>query len=149
VTEADWRQVMDLDLTGVFFGSCEAARRMKEAGKGVIVNISSLAGLRGAANASAYVAAKHGVEGLTKALAAELGPAGVRVLAIAPTFIRTPGTTTMSGAPVDDQQVGRIPLGRVGVPDDIARAVLFCASDLSLFMTGSTLYLDGGQLALV
>lgn len=150
VTDDEWRQVIDVDLSGVFFASREAARRMIEGGRGgVIINISSLGGLRGGANAAAYAAAKHGVEGLTKSLAIEFGKMEIRVLSIAPTYIKTPGTEAMSDAPNSDDQVERMPLGRVGVPDDIARAAVFCASDLSVFMTGSTLYLDGGQMALL
>lgn len=151
VSVQEWQQVLDVDLTGVFIASQEAARRMIASGQGgVIINISSLAGLRGVPNNAAYIAAKHGVEGLTKSLATEFAPKGIRVLSVAPTFIKTPGTEAMSNASaMEEQMVNRIPVGRAGVPDDIARAVLFCACDLSLFMTGSTLYLDGGQMAMV
>lgn len=151
VSDQEWQQVLDVDLSGVFIGSREAARRMIASGQGgVIINISSLAGLRGTPNSAAYIAAKHGVEGLTKSLATEFAPMSIRVLSVAPTFIKTPGTEAMSNASaMEEQMVNRIPVGRAGVPDDIARAVLFCACDLSLFMTGSTLYLDGGQMAMV
>lgn len=148
VTDDEWRQVIDLDLSGVFFASREAARRMLASGQGgVIINISSLAGSRGDANTAAYVAAKHGVEGLTKSLSAEFAPQGIRVLNVAPTYVETPGTAGVTEEMRQHFQA-RIPLGRAGVPDDIARAVLFCACDLSLFLTGSTLYLDGGQMGL-
>lgn len=148
VTDDEWRQVIDLDLSGVFFASREAARRMvTNSNGGVIINISSLAGSRGDVNTAAYVAAKHGVEGLTKSLSAEFAPHGIRVLNVAPTLVETPGTEGVS-EDMRQQFEQRIPLGRAAVPDDIARAVLFCACDLSLFLTGSTLYLDGGQMAL-
>lgn len=149
VTDDEWRQVIDLDLSGVFFASREAARRMIASGNGgVIVNISSLGGSRGSADTAAYVAAKHGVEGLTKSLSAEFAPQGIRVLNVAPTLVETPGTENMSEE-MRQQIQQRIPLGRAAMPDDIARAVLFCACDLSLFLTGSTLYLDGGQMAMM
>jgi len=149
VTDNEWRQVIDLDLSGVFFPSREAARQMLASGNsGVIINISSLAGSRKEANTAAYVAAKHGVEGLTKSLSAEFAPPEIRVLNVAPAYVQTPVT---AGVSEDMRQhfQERIPLDRAAVPDDIARAVLFCASDSSLFLTGSTLYLDGGQMALV
>lgn len=148
VTNDEWQQVIDLDLSGAFFGSREAVRRMIDQGGGVIVNISSLAGSRGSSGTAAYVAAKHGMEGLTKSLSSEFAPHGIRVLNVAPTYVETPGTGAM-GEDTRSQWQQKIPLGRVSVPDDIARAVLFCASDLSIFMTGSTLFLDGGQMALI
>ena len=98
-----------------------------------------------------YVASKFGVRGLTQALAVELGPHGIRVLEVAPTVTLTPGLEAARG-PLEsagfalDELGPRLPLGRVAVPDDVARVVLFCASDLSLLMTGSTLLVDAGEL---
>jgi NAD(P)-dependent dehydrogenase (short-subunit alcohol dehydrogenase family) len=153
--DVGWDRVLDVNLRGTFVGAREAARRMAAHGGGVIVNLDSTAGFRaGGAGAGAYVASKHAVRGLTKSLAVELGPLGVRVLAVAPTLVETPGIqalATSGGAAVGDmlgQLAARLPLGRTGVPDDVARVVLFCASDLSMFMTGSTLLVDAGDLAL-
>jgi len=102
-----------------------------------------------------YVSSKHGVIGLTKSLAVELGSHGIRTLAVAPTLIETPGIEANREAfraaglgDVIDTFAARLPLARVGVADDVARVVLFCASDLATFMTGSVLAVDGGDLAL-
>lgn len=149
--EAHWRAVMSVDLDGAFYGARAAARRMK--GGGVIVNISSVSGHRGAAWASAYVAAKHGVEGLTKSLAAELGPEGIRVVSVAPGLTVTPGTdaslpTREASGFGNDTYAGLVPLRRVGVPDDVARVVAFAASDLAGFVTGAVIPVEGGMLAI-
>jgi NAD(P)-dependent dehydrogenase (short-subunit alcohol dehydrogenase family) len=152
---AQWDEVVDYNLKGVFLGAREAARRMISAGHGgVIVNIGSTASFRAGSGSAHYVSSKFGVRGLTEALAVELGPHGIRVLGVAPTFTETPGTRERR-SDLDDsayrefiERAGAAkPLGRVGVPDDVARVVLFCASDLSAFMTGSTLAVDAGDLA--
>ncbi|MCE7796721.1 SDR family oxidoreductase [Sphingobium sufflavum] len=154
MTDAVWNDVMEVNLRGVFVSCREAARRMIDAGtSGVIVNVVSTAGFKGVApGVSAYVASKHGVRGLNKQLAIELAPHSIRVLGVAPTFCETEGNTAAL-AKLPDRVRAEISatltsmLGRVGVPDDIARAVLFCASDMSLFMTGSTLLVDAGETA--
>lgn len=154
MTDEIWDRVMNINLRGAFVGSQEAARRMIDAGKpGVIVNIVSTAGFKGMApGISAYVASKHGVNGLIKQMAIELAPKDIRVLGVAPTFCTTEGNTEAL-AKLPDRVREEISatldsrLGRVGVPDDIARAVLFCASDMSIFMTGSTLLVDAGEAA--
>jgi len=155
LTDEQWHQVMSVNLDGTFMGSREAARRMIEAGHGgVIVNITSTASFRShGGGLSHYVSSKHAVHGLTKSLAVELAPHGIRVLAVAPTAIDTPGVETMRAAAEEAGQgdivaalAAELPLGRIGVPDDIARVVLFAASDLSAFMTGSTLIVDAGDL---
>jgi NAD(P)-dependent dehydrogenase (short-subunit alcohol dehydrogenase family) len=154
MTDDTWDQVMEVNLRGVFSGSREAARRMIGAGRGgVIINVVSTAGFRGVApGVSAYVASKHGVRGLTRQLAIELAPHDIRVLGVAPTFCTTEGNTAALaelsariGTEIPATLTSR--LGRVGVPDDIARVVLFCASDMSLFMTGSTLLADAGEIS--
>jgi NAD(P)-dependent dehydrogenase (short-subunit alcohol dehydrogenase family) len=154
MTDDDWDKVLNINLRGTFIGCREAARRMLSANRGgVIINLSSVAGLRGrAAGVSHYVASKHGVIGLTRQLAVELAPHGIRVLAVAPTTILTPGVEAAMGTGVVDAgsdlaDVLTRPLGRAGLPDDVARVVLFCASDLSIFMTGSSLLVDAGELA--
>jgi NAD(P)-dependent dehydrogenase (short-subunit alcohol dehydrogenase family) len=157
VTDDQWSETIDANLSSAFYGSREAAKRMRDAGNGgVIINLSSTQGFRaGGPMLSHYISAKHGVRGLTKSLAVELGQYGIRVLALAPTYIITDGTAAVKnelgkvvgGDP--EEQVGKmLPLGRVGVPDDVARVALFCASDLSMFMTGDTLLVDAGNIAL-
>ena len=145
--------MLDTNLRGTFLGAREAARAMVALGDGgVIVNISSTAAFRAdAAGAAHYVASKFGVRGLTKALARELGPHGIRVLEVAPTVTLTPGldeqADALRAAGFALEELGpMLPLGRVAVPDDVARVVLFCASGLSALMTGSTLLVDAGEL---
>lgn len=156
MSDDDWDRVLDVNLRGTFVGAREAARRMTEAGHGgVILNIASTAGYQaGGPGVAHYVSSKHAVRGLTKSLAVELGPAGIRALAIAPTLIETPGIEAgreqfrRAGlGDVIDTYAQRLPLGRAGVPDDVARVAVFCASDLAAFMTGSTLLVDAGDVA--
>jgi len=153
MSDDDWDRVLAVNLRGTFVGCREAARRMIAAGRGgAIVNMSSVAGTRGRTSGVAhYVASKHGVIGLTRQLAVELAEHAIRVLAVSPTTIITPGVeSAMAGptdAPVDLEAALMRPLGRAGRPDDVARVVLFCASDLSMFMTGSNLLVDAGELA--
>jgi NAD(P)-dependent dehydrogenase (short-subunit alcohol dehydrogenase family) len=153
LSEQEWELVLDTNLRGTFLGAREAARAMIAGGRGgVIVNVSSTAAYRAEAPGAAhYVASKFGVRGLTQALAVELGPHGIRVLAVAPTVTLTPGLeaqrSSLEAAGFALEELGpRLPLGRVAVPDDVARVVLFCACDLSLLMTGSTLLVDAGEL---
>ena len=153
ITDDDWRRVVDLNLSGAFYGARTAGRHMAASGGGVILNLSSTSGLRPAGPGYAhYTSSKFGIVGLTQQLALELGPKNVRVLALAPTFVITPGTDAQAAnlkaaTGKTGQEIGAgLPLGRAGLPDDIARAALFCASDLSLFMTGATLPVDGGGL---
>lgn len=154
MTDQTWDQVMDVNLRGVFAGAREAAARMIAGRRsGVIINVVSTAGFRGVApGVSAYVASKHGVRGLTRQLAIELAPHDIRVLGVAPTFCTTEGNMAAL-AKLPERVRGEITatltsrLGRVGVPDDIGRVVLFCASDMSAFMTGSTLLADAGEVS--
>jgi NAD(P)-dependent dehydrogenase (short-subunit alcohol dehydrogenase family) len=153
LADADWDGVLDLNLRGAFLGAREAARAMIAAGGGgVIVNIASTAAYRAEAPGVAhYVASKFGLRGLTQSLARELGADGIRVLGVAPTVTLTPGLeaerASLQRAGFALEELGeRLPLGRVALPDDVARVVLFCACDLSLLMTGSTLAVDAGEL---
>jgi NAD(P)-dependent dehydrogenase (short-subunit alcohol dehydrogenase family) len=153
LSDADWDEVLDTNLRGTFLGAREAARAMVAGGAGgVIVNVSSTAAFRvDAPGAAHYVASKFGVRGLTKALAVELGPHGIRVLEVAPTVTLTAGLEEQREALESSgfalEELGpQLPLGRVAVPDDVARVVLFCASDLAALMTGSTLAVDAGEL---
>jgi NAD(P)-dependent dehydrogenase (short-subunit alcohol dehydrogenase family) len=143
-------RMLHVNVRGTYAGAREAARRMPNGG--VIVNLASTAGLKASTGISAYVASKHAVVGITKALALEFGPLGIRVLAVAPTIIDTPGVrdqmAPLAEAGLDvEARVAANPLGRKGVPDDVARVVLFCCSDMAAFMTGSTLAVDAGSLA--
>jgi NAD(P)-dependent dehydrogenase (short-subunit alcohol dehydrogenase family) len=151
-----WDRVLAVNARGSFVGAREAARRMTDAGTGgVIVNVISTAGFRGSApGLAAYVSSKHAVRGLTRELALELAPHGIRVLGVAPSHVPTEGNiaaATAAGVPAEELATMALmmtgPIGRPGVPDDIARVALFCASDLSAFMTGSTLLADGGTTA--
>lgn len=142
--------MFSINSRGTLLGAREAAKRMTEGG--AIINIASTTGFRGNAGLSAYVASKHAVVGLTKALGLEFAPLGIRVLGIAPTVIDTPGVrqqmASLAEAGVDvAARAAKNPLGRMGVPDDVARVVLFAASDLAAYMTGSTLAVDAGRLA--
>ena len=147
MTDEQWDHVFAVNARGVFAGAREAARRMTPGG--VIVNIVSTAGFRGSApGLAAYVGSKHAARGLTRELALELAPQGLRVLGVAPSFVPTEGNMAMMPAGVEPTALmAPSPIGRLGTPDDIARVVLFCASDLSSYMTGSTLLADGGTTA--
>jgi NAD(P)-dependent dehydrogenase (short-subunit alcohol dehydrogenase family) len=143
-----WQQVISLNLSGSFYGAKAASDAMS--GRGVIVNIASTAGQRpGMAGIVAYSSSKAAIEGLTKSLAQDLGARGIRVLAISPTMVLTEGVAAHQVFGQDEPQqmfADMLPLGRPALPDDIARAVVFCASDMSSFMTGSVLYVDGGHM---
>lgn len=153
IADEEWERVLDINLRGAFFGAREAALRM-EANKGVIINIVSTAAFNSinGANPAHYVASKHAVAGLTKCLAVELGPRGIRTVGVAPTLTETPGVNSKH-AESDEatealvQYAKNLPLGRLGLPDDIARVVLFAASDLGAFVTGTIIPVDGGDLA--
>lgn len=158
-TDEQWRQVQAVNIDGVFRGARAAARHFAGRGGGVIINIVSTAGFQAPApGLSAYVSSKHAVRGLTKELALELAPLGVRVLGVAPTFVPTEGNLAAveagraqaEAAGIDPADGGmdvmtQSLIGRIGTPDDIARVVLFAATDLALFMTGSTLLADAGE----
>lgn len=142
--------MFDVNMRGCYLGAREAAKRMPNGG--VIVNLASTTGFRASAGISVYVASKHAVVGITKALGLEFGPLGVRVLGIAPTVMDTPGVreemAPLLAAGLDvAKRAASNPLGRMGVADDVARVVVFAASDMAAFMTGSTLAVDAGRLA--
>jgi NAD(P)-dependent dehydrogenase (short-subunit alcohol dehydrogenase family) len=149
LARADWQRIIDVDLTATFFCSQAAARPMLAAGRGVIVNVSSLLGHMGLERRAAYSAAKHGVEGLTKTLAAEWGRRGVRVLSVAPGYVATEllaGTMEAGGFTFADV-AGRTPLGRLAEPQEVARVVAFLVSEDAAYLTGSSVLVDGGWLA--
>ena len=149
VTEEDYDAVMDLNLRAAYFAAQAVTRAMIAAGKGgSVINMSSQMGHVGAANRTLYCASKWAVEGLTKALAVELGPHKIRVNTIAPTFIETPMTRPFfEDKAFLEKVLGKIKLGRIGQVGDVAGAAVFLASDASSLMTGSALMLDGGWTA--
>ena len=141
---AAWQRVIDTNLSSVFYGIKHGARAMKAGGRGgVIVNISSILGSVGFRGAPAYVAAKHGVQGLTRAAALELAPAGIRVVAVQPAFIHTPLVTAEMEAAV----LALHPIGRLGEAEEVAALVAFLASDEAGFVTGAGYLIDGGYTA--
>ncbi len=148
VTEADWDEMMAVNLRGLFFCCQAAGRIMLEQGHGRIVNMSSQAGLVGIRDHAVYSASKGGVNMLTKVLALEWSSRGVTVNAVAPTFIYTPGTADRLDQPEYRQTVlDRIPIGRVGTTADVAGAVIYLASPAGSMVTGHVLTVDGGWTA--
>jgi 2-deoxy-D-gluconate 3-dehydrogenase len=149
LTESDWDQVLDINLKGLFFLSQRVARAMVAAGGGKIVNIASQNGVVGYYRRAAYCASKAGVVNLTRVLAIEWAPHHILVNAVGPTFVLTPLTQSTFDDPVLRQDLlERIPLGRVGQPEDIVGAVVFLASPAADLITGHTLLVDGGWTAL-
>lgn len=146
---ARFRRILEVDLTGVFLVSREAARVMLPQRCGSIVNISSIAGITGLPRRNAYGAAKAGVVALTRNMACELGPAGIRVNAVAPGYVET----TLVKALARDGRIDldrirrRIPLGLLAQPEDIAAAVAFLVSPAARYVTGAVLCVDGGWQA--
>ena len=153
VSEEHLDRLLELNVRAAFLAAQAAARKMLESSDrknrgGVIVNMSSQMGHVGAVNRTVYCLTKHGIEGLTKAMALEFAPLGIRVLAIAPTFVETPMTKPMMARAGFAKWVEeRIPAGRVGQPEDVAAAVVFAASPAASLMTGSSLLVDGGWTA--
>jgi NAD(P)-dependent dehydrogenase (short-subunit alcohol dehydrogenase family) len=143
--------IIDLNIRAVYRVSQAAARVMLRSppGRGgSIIHMSSQMGHVGAARRTVYCMSKHAVEGLTKAMAVELAPSGIRVNSVAPTFIETPMTRPMlEDAAFRESVNASIPLGRVGQPEDVVGAVLFLASDAARFITGDSLKVDGGWTA--
>jgi len=138
---AQWQEMLDVNLTGPFLGMRAATDALIAAGGGSIINTSSIEGLRGTPWAHGYVASKWGLTGLTKSAAMELAVHGIRVNSLHPGRISTPATDQM---PAD---LIPIPLGRPGLPDEIATFVVFLASDESSFATGSEFVVDGGTIS--
>ncbi|HWB38545.1 MAG TPA: 3-oxoacyl-ACP reductase FabG, partial [Rugosimonospora sp.] len=144
MTEEQFDAVIEVNLKGVWLGTQAAAARMRAAGRGSIVNISSLSGKVGMVGQTNYSAAKAGVVGLTKAAAKELAHLGVRVNAVQPGLIRTAMTEAMP-AKAWDQKMSEIPMGRPGEPREVATVVLFLASELSSYLTGTVQEVTGGR----
>jgi len=149
ISVAEWDRVMDINAKGVFLGTKAAIPEMRKAGGGSIVNISSISGIAGQAYVAAvYNASKGAVRIFTKSTAIQYAAEGIRVNSVHPGPIDTPMTASRKGDPVAEaESIARIPIGRTGVPDDVAYGVLYLASDESSFVTGSELVIDGGYLA--
>jgi 2-dehydro-3-deoxy-D-gluconate 5-dehydrogenase len=147
--EADsWHRVVDINLTGLFFLTQQLGRPMVERGSGKIVSIASLLAFQGGIRVVSYAASKHGVAGITKALANEWGPAGVQVNAIAPGYMATDNTTALREDPERSKSIlDRIPAGRWGTPEDVAGAAVFLSSSAADYVNGHVLVVDGGWMA--
>jgi len=145
----NWNRVIAINLTGVFLCMKYEIPLMLKHGGGSIVNTASAAGLVGLAGGSAYVAAKHGVAGLTKTAALEFAQKGIRVNAVCPGFIRTPMVERVldKGTFSEEQIFAAEPMHRMGKPEEIAEAVLWLCSDASSFVTGLPMPVDGGYVA--
>jgi NAD(P)-dependent dehydrogenase (short-subunit alcohol dehydrogenase family) len=147
-TEENWDQVQNINLKGVWLSmKYEIPQMLKQGGGGAIVNMSSVAGVIGAAQAGIYVASKHGVLGLTKSAALEHAADGIRVNAVCPAVIETPMAERIFGEPAVNQRMLSLhPLGRFGRPSEVAEAVLWLCSEKSSFTTGQYIGIDGGLL---
>ncbi|MFI7062655.1 SDR family oxidoreductase [Kribbella sp. NPDC050124] len=145
---ADWRHVIDVNLNSTWAVTRPIGAAMAERGSGTVVTIASLLSFQGGITVPAYTASKHAVAGLTKALANEWGPAGVRVNAIAPGYISTDNTTDLRADPDREAAIReRIPAGRWGRPEDVVGAAVFLASAAAGYVNGHVLAVDGGWLA--
>jgi 3-oxoacyl-[acyl-carrier protein] reductase len=145
MTDDDWERVLKVNLSGTFFFTRAVARYMMKGRYGRIVNIASIIGLGGNAGQANYAASKAGIIALTKSCAKELASRSIRVNAIAPGFIETPMTAALPQE-AKDNYLKTIPLGRFGKPEDVARVVVFLASDDSAYITGQVLVVDGGMV---
>ncbi len=146
-TEEDWDRVLDTNLKGAFLMASEVARHLAALGRGgAIVNIASILGLRNMARVASYSASKAGLIHLTRVLALEFAPLGIRVNAIAPGYIETDINREFLASPAGLGIAKRVPLGRIGQPGDLDGALLLLASDAGRFITGAVLPVDGGHL---
>jgi len=147
--EEEWDRVTSINLKGVWLCMKAEIPQMLKQGGGAIVNTASVAGLVGIAGTVAYIAAKHGVTGLTKAAAMEYAKAGIRVNAVCPGYIHTPlvQRTFDANEGYEERVAARHPIGRLGEPEEIAQAVVWLSSDAASFVTGHNMPVDGGYMA--
>lgn len=145
MSEEDWDRVVDVNLKSIY-NTCRAlCRSMMKARSGSIINVASIVGLTGNAGQVNYAASKSGMIGFTKSLAKEFASRGVRANCVAPGYVETQMTDVLP-APIKEQILAKIPLSRIGQPRDIAHAVLYLASDLSSYVTGQVITVDGGMV---
>ena len=142
--DTEWDEVLATDLKSVYTVTKACLRGMTKARRGRVINITSVVGASGNPGQTNYAAAKAGMVGFTKSLAAEIAPRGITINAVAPGFIDTDMTRALSDAQ-REQLLTRIPLGRLGTPDDVSAAVLFLASDAAGYITGATIHVNGGM----
>jgi NAD(P)-dependent dehydrogenase (short-subunit alcohol dehydrogenase family) len=140
----DWKRMMDINLTGVFLCLQAELKCMLQKGSGRIVNVASLAGLNGMPGGSSYSAAKHGVIGLTKSVAAEYGSLNIRTNAVCPGFIQTPILDNVPQSILDHSTKFRVPMKRIGQPEEVAKAIVWLLSEDSTYVNGHHLLIDGG-----
>lgn len=141
-----WQKVIDINLSGVFYGLRYQIPAMLQSGGGSIINVASILGQAGTRQSPAYVAAKHGVVGLTKAAALEYADKGIRVNSIGPGYIQTPLLDSLD-EPTMKALIGLHPIGRLGKAEEVAELILWLASSKASFVTGSYYPVDGGYLA--
>lgn len=145
MSEEDWDAVLDINLKGAFLVTKAVVKFMMKQRSGAIVNIASVVGIMGNPGQANYTASKAGLIALTKTTAKELGSRNVRVNAVAPGFIRTAMTDKLA-EPVKEAMLKMVPLGRLGEPEDVAKAVAFLASDAAAYVNGQTLAVCGGMV---
>lgn len=147
VTDAEFQNVIQTNLTSVFVLSREVVKEMLKVKAGVIINISSMAAQYGIPYVIAYTAAKSAIEGITKAMAVELSPNGIRINCVAPGFIATSmSAKAMNNDPERKQKaLSRTPMGKFGNPEDVAEAILYLSSDAAKYVTGVVMPVDGGN----
>jgi NAD(P)-dependent dehydrogenase (short-subunit alcohol dehydrogenase family) len=147
ISEQEWDRIVDIDLRGIFVCMKHQIPLMLQYGGGAIVNTSSGAGIKGFKGGAAYVAAKHGVVGLTKAAALDYAQSNIRINAVCPGIIDTPMMDRFSGGTAEGRQavIAQEPVGRMGTPEEIAAAVTWLCSDAAAFVVGHAMVIDGGQ----
>ena len=144
----NWEAVFAVNSTGVMLGTKAGISEMKKNGGGSVINISSIFGIVGSRTSAAYHASKGAARLLSKAAAVQYGPDNIRVNSVHPGFADTPMTSDIHSDPeIRNYRLGKTPLGRLGVPEDIANGILYLASDESKWVTGIELVIDGGQIA--
>jgi len=144
----EWDAVMDVNVKGVFLGTKAAIPEMRKSGGGSIINISSIYGLVGSATSAAYHASKGAVRVFNKSTAIQYAAENIRANSVHPGFVDSPMTQAFHDNPeIHDERVAKMPLGRMGQPEDIAAGILYLASDESSFVTGAELVIDGGMTA--